>query len=218
MPSETPIRLRGLYAVSPELAARVRLLAAAEQVLAGGAALFQYRDKCSAAAEKLVRAQALRRLCNAAGVPLIINDSVDLAAAVAADGVHLGAEDSEVAAARARLGPRAIIGVSCYASLARAEQAIAAGANYVAFGAAFPSASKPGAPPVSLPLIAEACRRLPVPVAAIGGITADNARVLVDVGVSLLAVINDVFSAPDVAARARQFMNLYTGSSHEHAQ
>lgn len=210
--------LRGLYAISPETRDRSLLLAQTARALAGGAVMLQYRDKLSSPAESLLRAKSLRALCAAAGVRFIVNDSVELAQAADADGVHLGAEDDSLDVARKRLGPGAIIGVSCYASLTRADDAVAAGASYVAFGAAFPSATKPGAPNVSLSRIAEACRRLPVPVAAIGGITVDNAPLLVDAGVSLLAVVNDLFSAPDISVRARQFSNLFTGPSHEHAQ
>lgn len=217
MSFDCPNLPRGLYAISPETRDRSLLFAQAAQALAGGAVIFQYRDKISSAAEKLARAKALRDLCAVAQAPFIVNDSVELALATGADGVHLGAEDGSIEAARVRLGPGAIIGVSCYANLARADEAVAAGANYVAFGAAFPSATKPGAPQVSLPLIVEACRRLPVPVAAIGGITVDNAPLLVAAGVALLAVVNDLFSAPDISIRARQFSNLFTGSSHEHA-
>lgn len=209
--------LCGLYAITPASGERERLYAQVEAALAGGARFLQYRDKQSPADERLRRACELRTLCDRHGASFIVNDSVELAVAAGADGVHLGAEDGDPAAARAVLGPAAVIGVSCYADLDRARLAVAAGADYVAFGAAFASASKPGAPAVPLARIAEACATLPVPVAAIGGITVDNARPLIAAGVSLLAVIFDLFSAPDIGARATQFSRLFPGTDHEHA-
>ena len=217
MPVQRPFPIRGLYAVTPESVDRAQLLAFAKQALAGGAVLLQYRDKGADSAERLARAAELRQLCSAAGVPLIVNDAVDLALAVGADGVDQGADDGDPAAARSRLGDGAIVGVSCYASLERAERALAAGADYLAFGAAFASPTKPAAVPVSLPTIAEACRRFPARVAVIGGITAENAVPLVAAGVSLLAVITDLCAAPDLMARARQYQSLFTGSGHDHA-
>ena len=203
--------------MTPEVADRARLMSFVEQVLAGGAVLLQYRDKRSDAAERLVLAGELQRICSAAGVPMIVNDSVDLALAVGAAGVHLGADDGDPAEARRRLGDDAIIGVSCYGSLEQAGRALVGGADYAAFGAAFASPTKPGAVPVSLPTIAEACRRFPARIAAIGGITVDNAGPLVAAGVSLLAVITDLSAAPDISSRARQYQSLFTGSNHAHA-
>lgn len=217
MPAQRQITPRGLYAVTPEVPDREQLVSFAKRALAGGAVLLQYRDKQSDAAERLARATALRQICSAAGVPLIVNDSIEVALSVGAGGVHLGADDGEPAMARRRLGKNAIIGVSCYADLECAERALAAGADYVAFGAAFASPTKPNARPVSLPTIAEACRRFPARVAVIGGITAENAAPFVAAGVSLLAVITDLYRAPDLAARARQYQSLFTGSGHDHA-
>jgi thiamine-phosphate pyrophosphorylase len=137
-------RLRGLYAVTPEIADTRRLVALVASALAGGAALIQYRAKDAAPALALEQARALAASCRAAGVPLIVNDSVELAIASGADGVHLGREDIDPKEARARM-PGALIGVSCYADPSRARAAADAGADYVAIGSVFASSTKPSA-------------------------------------------------------------------------
>ncbi|HSR65937.1 MAG TPA: thiamine phosphate synthase, partial [Xanthomonadaceae bacterium] len=151
---------------------------------------------------------ALRALCADAGVAFIVNDDVELARATDADGVHLGEHDARPDAARARLGPDAIIGGSCYADLDRAEAAARAGASYVAFGAFFPSPTKPLARRATPELLrAAAC--LGLPRVAIGGIRPDNAAPLVAAGADLIAVISGVFAAPDPAAAARACADLF---------
>lgn len=197
---------RGLYAVTD--GPRADLLDAAAAALDGGAVLLQYRDKTADAPRRLQEARALQRLCAARGVPLIVNDDVALAAAVGAAGVHLGEDDSDAAAARARLGEGAIIGVSCYDSLARARQLAAAGADYLAFGAFFPSSTKPGARHATPALLREA-RALGLPLVAIGGITPDNGGPLIEAGADYLAVIAAVFGAADVRAAAHRFADLF---------
>lgn len=203
-------RLTGLYAITPgggpPLATLVDQVAAA---LAGGARLVQYRDKEAPAAERRGRAQALLACCRQAGVPLIINDDVALAAAIGADGVHLGRDDPDPRLVRQRLGPRALIGVSCYASLARAQAAEAVGADYLAFGRFFPSATKPQAVQADPALLREARATLRRPLVAIGGITPDNGGSLIAAGADLLAVVAGVFAAPDIAAAARAYSSLF---------
>lgn len=212
-----PVPLSGLYALTPDEAQRERLLALVERALGGGVRLLQYRDKLSPPAERLARARELRALCSRHGARLIVNDDAELALLAGADGVHLGAADGEIAVARRALPAHMVIGASCYADLERARAAVAAGADYVAFGAAFPSPSKPAAPLVPLASIAAACRELPVPVAAIGGITLANAPTLLAAGVRLLAVIGDLFAAPDIAGRARDYQSLLSGECHDYA-
>lgn len=146
-------------------------------------------------------------------MPLVINDDLALALAVGADGVHLGRDDGDPAEARRALGPGRILGVSCYDEWARAEVGAAAGVDYLAFGAVYPSPTKPHAPRAGLELLVRAKRELGLPVVAIGGITLDNAPPLIAAGASLLAVISDVFSAPDPAARAAAYAGLFTGTS-----
>jgi thiamine-phosphate pyrophosphorylase len=182
----------GLYAITD--GPRTDLSATVAQALAGGARVLQYRDKTADAARRHAEAAALKQLCDTHAVPLIVNDDVALA--------------DDVAAARAALGAGAIIGVSCYDSLERARAAAAAGADYVAFGAFFPSPTKPQAVRASLDLLRQSAT-LGVPRVAIGGITPDNAPSLVEAGADFLAVISAVFAAPDVCAAAQRFARLY---------
>ena len=201
---------RGLYVITdPELITATDLPERVEAALAGGAVLVQYRDKHADPAARAERARAILSRCRAYGVPLLINDDVELAAILGADGVHLGRDDADAAAARRRLGPRALIGVSCYNQLARAEIAVAAGADYVAFGRFFPSRTKPDARQAEPDLLRRARLRLNVPVAAIGGIDADNGAALVAAGADLLAVIHGVFGRSDVTAAARSITALF---------
>ena len=178
----------------------------------------QYRDKASLAPERVARAQALRRLTLAHGARLVINDDIALSFLVKANGVHLGREDGNLAAARAILGPTRILGASCYADFSAAHRAAAAGADYVAFGAVYPSPTKPNAVPAAVDLFFRAKTALTTPASslpkeiatcAIGGITLANAPPLIAAGADLLAVITDLFSAPDIAARAAQYQRLF---------
>ncbi len=198
---------QGLYVITD--GPRPNLLEAVAQALAGGARLLQYRDKTTDHPRRFDEARALRALCAARGVPLIVNDDVELARAAGAAGVHLGEEDSDIAAARAVLGPDAIIGVSCYDSLERARELVAAGADYVAFGAFFPSPTKPHARRASFELLRQSAA-LGVPRVAIGGITPDNGGSLIDAGADYLAVISAVFGDPDVRGAAERFAQLFT--------
>jgi thiamine-phosphate pyrophosphorylase len=151
------------------------------------------------------------RICRAAGARLIINDDVWLAVEIGADGAHLGTGDApggSLLAAREALGPKRILGVSCYNDLALGEEAARAGADYIAFGSMFPSRTKPGAVRAPLELLGEAKRRFGLPVAAIGGITLDNAPQLLDAGADILAVVSDLFDAMDIKARAEAYQRL----------
>ena len=200
----------GLYAVTPDIADTPSLLAAAEAALAGGARLLQYRNKSASTELKLLQGRALLALCRKHHVPLIINDHLDLALALDADGLHLGAEDGSLTAARARLGPEKILGASCYDRLERAQEAQRLGADYVAFGSFFPSSVKPGAVCAPLALLGNAKRRLSTPVVAIGGITLDNAPQLIAAGADGVAVISALFGAEDIRLAARRFSALFS--------
>lgn len=202
-------KLRGLYAITPELADGARLLREVEAVLTGGCRIVQYRDKLGAMPERLARARALRELTRRYNAKLLINDDLALAFLVKADGVHLGRDDGNLMAARALLGPERILGASCYADLAAAQAAAAAGVDYVAFGAVYPSPTKPDAPLAGSNLFFAAKNRFTVGTCAIGGITLANAAPLVAAGADMLAVITDLFSAPDIAARAAQYQRLF---------
>lgn len=203
------LELRGLYAVTPDAVDGAGLLAKVEAALAGGCRIVQLRDKSSRMGERVARAHALRAATRRHGALLLINDDLALCQLVDADGAHLGQDDGDLRIARAILGPQRILGASCYADIDAARAAYAAGADYVAFGAAFPSPTKPAAACAPLALYAQACAELPLPVCAIGGINATNAPPLIDAGVDLLAVITDLFSAPDIAARAAQYQRLF---------
>jgi thiamine-phosphate pyrophosphorylase len=184
-------------------------MVAVESAIRGGARLVQYREKSLDAARRLLEARALVEICRGHGVPLIVNDDVELAAETGADGVHLGRDDARIEDARVRLGPRALIGVSCYDSLERAIQAAHHGADYVAFGSFFASGSKPGAARAPLALLREARRKLDIPLCAIGGITPQNGAELVAAGADMLAAINGVFAAGDVEVAARAYTELF---------
>lgn len=209
---------RGLYVITdPALIPGTALAERVSAALAGGAVLVQYRDKDADPAERSARARAVLARCRASGVPLLINDDLDLASAIGADGVHLGRDDADPAQARLRLGRQALIGVSCYNLLARAEAAAAAGADYVAFGRFFPSRTKPHAIQADAGLLRQA-RRLGVPVAAIGGIDGSNGGALVAAGADLLAVIHGVFGQPDVTAAARAIAALFSRNNAREVQ
>jgi thiamine-phosphate pyrophosphorylase len=207
--SAAPPPIAGLYALTPELADAELLVARTAAAIAGGAAAIQWRNKLGAAAHRHEQARALRELCAARAVTFIVNDDIELARDVAADGVHLGRTDATIATARQRLGANAIIGASCYDSLAHAERAVTAGADYIAFGSFFASRVKPDAPRAPLALLAAAKARWRVPVVAIGGITAANAPVLLAAGADAVAVISAVFDAPDIAAAAAAFRAVF---------
>jgi thiamine-phosphate pyrophosphorylase len=191
------MKLRGLYAITPERLDLKRV----EQALQGGAMLLQYRGKRGEAAE----AREVVTLARRYGVPVIVNDDVELALEVGAAGAHLGRDDGDLAAARRRLAGR-ILGASCYNDAQLARAAVRAGADYVAFGSVFPSPTKPLAVRAPLELFSE---RIGVPLAAIGGITVENARQVVRAGADMLAVISDLFEAPDVARRAADYRKLF---------
>jgi|KBSMisStandDraft_5_1062788.scaffolds.fasta_scaffold33896_3 thiamine-phosphate pyrophosphorylase len=200
----------GLYALTPDLADTAALSARTDLALSGGASAIQYRNKDASAELRLQQATSLRALCSARGAIFIVNDDVELARAVGADGVHLGRDDASVAAARARLGPAAIVGVSCYDELARAEAAIAAGSDYIAFGSFYPSRVKPNAVRPSLRLITEAKARWPeISIVAIGGINAANATPLIAAGADAVAVISALYDAPDVLLAARALVACF---------
>jgi len=197
--------MRGLYAITPDFAELEPLLRKVEQALKAGVALLQYRNKIISKDKRLLQAKELAPLARGYGVPLIINDDVEIAAAVGANGVHLGREDGDLAAARAKL-PGRILGASCYDDLDKARAAVRAGANYVAFGSVFPSPTKPAAVRAPLSLFEH---DLGVPLCAIGGITLRNAPPLIAAGADLLAVISDLFDAPDIAERAGEYRRLF---------
>jgi thiamine-phosphate pyrophosphorylase len=202
-------RLHGLYAVTPDTLDDAWLAERVEQALRGGACAVQYRSKHADAQLRRRQAQRLLHACRAHGALFVVNDDVDLAFELEADGVHLGRDDLPVAAARARLGRDALVGASCYDDLARAERAAQAGADYLAFGSLFPSAVKPGAVRAPLELLRQARRRWHLPLVAIGGIEPDNAARVIQAGADSVAVISALFGVPDTFAAACAFSRLF---------
>lgn len=199
--------MRGLYAITPDVVSTDELLRMVERALDGGVALLQYRNKLAGAALRTEQARALLRLTRTKRIPLIINDDVALAVAIDADGAHLGRDDGEVAAARRNL-PGKLLGASCYASLDAARRAVEAGADHVAFGSVFASSTKPGAVRAPLELF-QSAKVLGVPLVAIGGITTENAHIAICAGADCLALISDLFGAPDIAGRAADYQKLF---------
>ncbi len=207
--SQTTRAISGLYAITAEFADTEKVLRRVRLALQGGTRVLQYRAKSANAELRARQARELRQLTGEFSVPLIINDDARLAIEVEADGVHLGRADGAVDAARGMPGPQKIIGVSCYNRTDLARQAVAAGADYVAFGAFYPSRVKPGAVHADIALLRQARSELGVPIVAIGGITVQNGAALIEAGAHALAVISAVFDAPDVACAAQEFTELF---------
>ncbi len=206
----TPARLRGLYAITDEtLIPESTFAATVAQALRGGAAIIQYRDKSGNETKRYEQASALRGLCTEYNACLIINDDIQLAKAVEADGVHLGEDDVSIGKARQLLGDDAIIGVSCYNQLQRAIEARDCGADYVAFGAMFTSPTKPNARSAGCELLSEAKSRLDIPLCAIGGIDKSNVQRVIDCGADMTALISGLFSAADICLTAEHISGLF---------
>jgi thiamine-phosphate pyrophosphorylase len=202
-------KIAGLYAITSDEARTDILVAKVSQALRGGAAVVQYRNKMAGPGLRLEQGRALAGLCRSAGVAFIINDDLELALELGADGVHLGADDGDLAEARRRLGQDRLLGASCYERIELADAAVRAGADYLAFGSVFSSGTKPGAVRAPLAIFAEARRRFALPLVAIGGINLQNAPQVYAAGADAVAVISAVFDAADVAASAAGFTLLY---------
>lgn len=199
-------RVAGAYLLTPDVyaAAFPSMQRQLDAALAAGVSVFQYRNKRADAAERRAQARTLRELARARGALFIVNDDVDLALEVGADGVHLGRDDGDVAAARKRL-PHGLLGVSCYDDFARAEAVVAAGVDVIAFGSIFASGTKPHAVRAPLDLLRRARERFAGQrVVAIGGIGASNIRSVSAAGAHAAALISAVFDAVDPGAAARQ--------------
>jgi len=196
----------GLYAITN--GPRPDLLDVVAQALAGGVQLLQYLDEEPGDARRHAEATAIAQLCRQHSVPLLIHEDVALAQAVGADGVHLAHSIGAIHAARQSLGPAAIIGVACRDSLADARSAVQAGASYVSFGAMYPSPTKPQATIAPVALLRQSAA-LGVARVAIGGITPDNAGLLIEAGADYVASISSLFAAPDVRDAAQRFARLF---------
>lgn len=214
----------GLYAITPETLDSNRLILQVRQAIAGGASVVQYRNKRIAHDIARTQAEALRAVTRASGTLFIVNDDIDLAISVGADGVHIGRDDGDaytISRLREQCAKRVPstpfkIGVSCYNEMQRAETAVMAGADYIAFGSFFSSPTKPHAVRADLALIGAAKAQFDVPIIAIGGITINNAQQLISAKVDALAVITALFDADDIEQRAREFTNLFKCGNHVH--
>ena len=204
-------KLTGLYAITDATQTnQQQLINDVEQALLGGARIVQYRDKTTQHEQRSNTARLLRKLTRQHNALFIINDDITLANDSHADGVHLGQDDLSISTARAQLGSTAIIGVSCYNDFPLAKQASDNGADYIAFGRFFPSRTKPDAIQASLETLQKAKRELDIPIAAIGGITTENADILINAGVDMLAVVDDIFSRTDIKATTLHYQKLFT--------
>ncbi len=217
MPARSQLPAVGLYAITPEPAQLpIALEDAVRAAIAGGAALVQYRAKQRSRHQQAIDLGRLLPLCRNAKIALIVNDHVDLAAEVSADGVHLGEDDLDPASARQRLGEASIVGVSCYDSLQRARDAITAGADYVAFGSFFPTRSKAIQRRPEVSLLAKAHAERIAPVVAIGGIEHYNGGALLAAGAQFLAVIAGLFGSAEttaITAAGKRFQRLFAAHS-----
>ena len=202
-------KLAGLYAITPDEPRTDILLRKVGEALRGGASAVQYRNKTAGPELRREQGCALAALCRAAGVVFIVNDDLELALELDAGGVHLGADDGDLAEARQRLGQAKLLGASCYNRLELGEAAAKAGADYLAFGSVFASATKPGAVRAPLAIFAQARRGIDLPLVAIGGITLQNARQVYAAGADAVAVISALFDVGDIAERAAGFTRLH---------
>jgi thiamine-phosphate pyrophosphorylase len=205
--------IRGLYAVTPDEQNTDVLLAKVEAALRGGINVLQYRNKRADHKLQTQQARAILPLCRQYQVPFIINDSIKLCLTLDADGVHLGADDGNLAEARARLGEGKILGASCYNRLDLALAAAEAGADYAAFGACFASGTKPNALVAPLDLFTQARQSIGIPLVAIGGINLENAAQVIEAGANAVAVVGALFNpehenGQSVETMARQFSQL----------
>ena len=197
-----------LYAVTDRSWLRGRTLhEQVEEALIGGATLVQLREKELDEASFLQEAIDLTKLCHRYGVPLLINDNIDIARRSGADGVHVGQSDMEATAVRSILGSDMIVGVTAK-TVEQAQRAQDAGANYLGSGAVFGSATKLNAKPMSMDILRSICQSVEIPVVAIGGIHKGNILELTGTGVAGAAVVSGIFAAEDITAECRELRGL----------
>jgi thiamine-phosphate pyrophosphorylase len=201
--------IKGLYAITPDIRDTQLLLNKVKKVLVGGVALIQYRDKISTASEKIFRAKAIHKLCLQHNTPLVINDDPELALASHAEGVHLGQSDGSIHLARKLLGEKAIIGITCHHDVSLAITAELQDADYIAFGRFFNSSTKPGTPLATTDTIINAKKKLHIPIVAIGGITVNNAKPIIDAGANFIAVVDGLFSEKNTTFTCKSFNRLF---------
>jgi len=202
--------LKGLYVITDKkLIPRDRFVSTVEKAIKGGANIVQLREKDTPHEEICRIGKSVLQLTKDYGIPLIVNDSPELAKEIGTDGVHLGEYDESIEHARSVLGAEAIIGVSCYGQIERGINAEQGGADYVVFGTPYYTPTKPDRAPTSFDVVKEAKRLITtIPIFAIGGITAQNAGVVLETGVDGIAVVTSVFGSPDPEASARELTSI----------
>jgi thiamine-phosphate pyrophosphorylase len=205
--------LQGIYAITDEvLTPKSSIVSQAEEALQAGASLIQLRDKSSTDDELEDIARSLQNLCVKHKATFFINDRVSLARRIGADGVHVGFTDKSVKETREEVGEHMLIGVSCYGDLERAKQAVKDGADYVAFGAFYPSVTKPKADVVSKQVIRQAKEELHVPVCVIGGINRENIHEIANFKPDMYALVSDIFGSESISESVQKLNQLTSNS------
>jgi thiamine-phosphate pyrophosphorylase len=213
------MELKGLYVITDEKLTPYKdnqIFFKVKEALEGGARIVQLRDKTHSDEFLLPYAKELKRLCKEYQALFIINDRVELAYKVDADGVHLGKDDVSIEVALKILKDK-IIGISCYGDLERAKKMEALGASYVAFGSFYPSPTKPEAKRVDKQILVQAKKMLKIPICAIGGITLERAKELITLGADMIAVISDIWKAENIRKRAEGYSKLFSFSPNSSA-
>ncbi|MEQ1245687.1 thiamine phosphate synthase [Acinetobacter soli] len=202
--------MRGLYLITNDDPLELLLDKLEIALSTGHIAILQYRRKKVAKTDQYFEVEQIKVLCEAYHVPFVINDDLDLAVRYGL-GVHLGQSDGEISDATQKLSQGVIIGRTCLNSLALAEKAIQDGATYVAFGAIYATSTKPEAGNVGIEVIRQARQQFDVPICAIGGLTVENAQVVIEQGADLCAVISDILGRPvqDIPARIQAWAALF---------
>lgn len=205
--------LEGIYAITDEvLTPKPSIIQQVEKALDAGAKVIQLREKTSTDDELEDIAKALQQLCTKKGATFFINDRVQLARKIGADGIHVGFTDQTVKETRKEVGGQMLIGVSCYGDVDRAKQVVKDGADYVAFGAFYPSKTKPKADVVSKEVISKAKEQLDVPVCVIGGIHRGNISEIKTYQPDMYALVSDIFGSGDIKIAVTELVNNVSNS------
>ena len=200
-----------LYLVTNRLLMSTKTLGeAVEQAIIGGCTMVQLREKKISSLDFYALALEIKEIADSYGIPLIINDRIDIAMAVGAAGVHIGQKDIPADIARKVIGKDMLLGVSA-ASVAEAENAAKAGADYLGVGAMFPTGTKPDAGFVSMEELGRIRRAVDIPIVVIGGINKENAMLFQPMGIDGLAVVSAVIAQPDIKKSAADLKSLFLG-------
>ena len=204
-----------LYLVTDRMRMSTRTLSeAVEQAVAGGCTLVQLREKNISSFDFYTLASEMKKITDSYGVPLIINDRIDIAMAVGAAGVHIGQKDIPADIARKVIGKDMLLGVSA-TSVTEAVNAAKAGADYLGVGAMFPTGTKPDAGFVSMEELGRIRRAVDIPIVVIGGISSENAMLFKPMGIDGLAVVSAVIAQPDIKKSAADLKSLFFGGGSE---